>query len=77
MSFNNNLHKKNKLKHPHHAHKLLKELAITEELTCLFGVYKTGLVSYIEKYRNIQTLISKSKLNIRQHDLDTHDSITV
>ena len=56
--------------------KLLKKPAITEGYLILFGVCKTGLVSCIEYERNIQTLILNSELNMRQHDLETHGSIT-
>ena len=64
------------LKHPHHAHKLLRKAGHHRGLYCLFGVCKTGLVSHIKYDRNIQTLIYKSKFNMRQHDLETHDCIT-
>ena len=66
-----------KLNIHNHAYKLLKITDHHRRLTSLFGVYKTGLVSHIEYDRNIQTLISKSELSMRQHDLETHDSITV
>ena len=66
----------NELEHPHHAHKLLKETGQHRRITSLFGICKIGLVSHIEYDRNIKTLISKSELSMRQHDLETHDSIT-
>ena len=64
------------LKHPHHGHKLLTKAGHYRGISSLFGVSKTGLVSYIEYDRNIQTLIYKSNFSILQHDLETHDSIT-
>ena len=64
------------LKHPHHAHKLLRKAGHHRGISSLFGVCKTGLVSCIEYDRNNQTLISKSELNMQQHDLETHGSIT-
>ena len=57
--------------------KLLKKLAITEGYLSLFGVCKTGLVSCKEYERNIQTLIHNSELNMQQHDLFIHRSITI
>ena len=59
-----------------HAQKLLKRTGHHRGLTSLFGVCKTGLVSYIEYDRNIQTLSFKSEFSLRQHDLETHDGIT-
>ena len=64
------------LKHPHYAHKLLRKAGRHRGISSLFGVCKTGLVSCIEYDRNNQTLISKSELNMRQHDLKNYDSIT-
>ena len=64
------------LKHPHHAHKLLRKASHHRVISSLFGVCKIGLVSCIEYNRNIQTLISKSELNMQQHDLEIHGSIT-
>ena len=64
------------LKHPHHAYKFLRKNGHHREISSLFGVCKTGLVSCIEYDRNNQTLISKSELNMRQHNLETHGSIT-
>ena len=64
-----------KLKHPHHAHKLLRKAGHHRGISSLFGVCKTGLVSCIEYDRNNQTLISTYKLNMQQHDLETHISI--
>ena len=64
------------LKHPHHAHKLLRNDGHHRGISSLFGVCKTGLVSYIEYDRNNQTLIFKSELSMWQHDLETHRIIT-
>ena len=68
--------KNSELKHPHHTHKLLIKADHHRGISSLFGICKTGLVSCIEYDRNNQTLISKSELNMRQHDLETHGSIT-
>ena len=59
------------LKHSHHAHKLLRKAGHGREISSLFGVCKTCLVSCIEYERNNQTLISKYELNMRQYDLET------
>ena len=64
------------LKHPHHAHKLLKGTGHHRGISSLFIVCKIRLVSHIEYDRNIQTLISKFDFSMWQHDLETHDSIT-
>ena len=77
MPFNNNYIEKQRIKNIHiMPTKLLKKPAITEGYLSLFGVCKIGLVSCIEYERNIQTLIINFELNMRQHDLFTHDSIT-
>ena len=59
-----------------HAQKLLYCTGRHRGFTSLFSICKTGLVSHIEYNENIQTLISKSEFSMRQHDLETHDSIT-
>ena len=54
-----------------------KTMTITEDYQAYFSVCKTGLVSHIEYNRNIQTLISKYNFSMWQHDLETHESITI
>ena len=63
------------LKHPHHAHKLLRKAGHHRGISNLFGVCKTGLVLCLEYDRNNQTLISKSELNMWKQDLEIHGSI--
>ena len=54
-----------------------KVMAITEDLLAYFGIYKTWLVLQTKYYKNIQTLIYKSDFIIWQHNLETHDGITI
>ena len=76
MSFNNNLHDKQRIKTSTSCPQIIKKSWPSQRNFQLIWRLQTGLVSCIEYDRNNQTLIYKSELNMRQHDLETHGSIT-